>query len=125
MAHQVDKIMATPEYKIAKNVPFPGLEGIVFECMKGKVPDYKVHHGQSILYQVVVDEALRFQPTDPRLPVRGDSAFETDILVTRDRDPKTPLVVIEVKQVSRHMMSSPTRRRLPSTKTSIHIFVTV
>jgi hypothetical protein len=89
--------VATTEYVIEKNVPFPGLEGKVYECLKGKFPDYEVHKGQSLIYQVVVDEALRFQPADPRTPTRGGNAFQTDILVTRALDPKTPLVVVEVK----------------------------
>jgi hypothetical protein len=89
--------MATPEYKIEKNIPFPGLEGVVFGCLKGKFSNYEVRHQESILYQMVVDETLHFQPANPRLPVRGDSAFATDILIKRSQDPKTPLVVIEVK----------------------------
>jgi hypothetical protein len=75
-----------------------GLESVMFEALKGKFPGYELVHGQSLLYQVLVDEKLQFQPSKPLLPTRGDGAFETDLLVTRVTEPKTPLVVIEIKR---------------------------
>jgi hypothetical protein len=90
--------VSADEYEIKDNIQFPGLEGIVHRCLKEKLPNYEVNWHRSILYQVVVDENLRFQPSDPTMPTRGSGAFETDILVARSQEPRIPLVAVEIKE---------------------------
>lgn len=85
-----------PECTIEKYVPFPGLEGVVFECLRGKFANYVVKPHENILYEILVDENLHFDPPDARSPLRGVGAFQTDVLVARSEEPQTPLVVIEV-----------------------------
>ncbi len=51
---------------------------------------------ESLIYKVIVDENLNYDPLDPKDPKRGSNAFQVDILI-RDRHGKIPLVVIELK----------------------------
>jgi hypothetical protein len=89
--------MTADQYKIEDNVLFPGLEGIVHHCLHEKLPNYRVTLHRNILYQVIVDENLCFQPPDASTTTRGSGAFQTDVLIGRRAEPETPLVAVEVK----------------------------
>ena len=49
-----------------------------------------------LIYKVIVDENLNYDPPDPKNTRRGSNAFEVDILI-RDKNRRIPLVVIELK----------------------------
>lgn len=55
---------------------------------------YQVHQGVSLLYRIEIDSSGKTSNDGQAAPRRGQYAFQTDILVTRD---KTPLVVVELK----------------------------
>lgn len=57
---------------------------------------YQVRKGASILYKIVVNAKGQAEPSDVEHPVRGQLAFETDILVEQ-KSPSIPLVVLELK----------------------------
>jgi hypothetical protein len=61
-------------------------------------PPLSVRRGASLLYEVVVDNNLEIK-VDPRKPVRGDSAFQTDLCVFEQKSDQVaiPRVVIEFK----------------------------
>jgi len=56
----------------------------------------KVESDKNLIYKVVVNEKLAFEPNTPQKPRRGSYAFQTDLLITK-RDSSLPLVVIETK----------------------------
>ena len=58
--------------------------------------DYVVHVGKSILYKIGVDAQGKVIPDSVDSPMRGQYAFQTDILV-ESRSPSIPLVVVELK----------------------------
>jgi hypothetical protein len=62
-----------------------------------------VKQGQPLLYEVIVDNKLELT-VDPKRPVRGDSAFQTDLCVFAKREGiEIPRVVLEFKtQISTH-----------------------
>jgi hypothetical protein len=60
-------------------------------------PDYVVHTGKSILYKIEVNALGQITPDSVNGPMRGQYAFQTDILVERRAAPAVPLVVIELK----------------------------
>ena len=65
--------------------------------LKVALPDkYVVHTGKSILYKLEVDVSGRLVPNDIGKPIRGQYAFQTDILIEKKK-PSIPLVVIELK----------------------------
>src|SRR3989344_5702438 len=57
-------------------------------------PPYEVLVGSNLLYKLIVDANGKLKPEDINNPMRGQYAFQTDILI---RDEKTPLVVLELK----------------------------
>jgi len=61
-------------------------------------PPLSVRRGEALLYQVTVDNKLALT-VDPRRPVRGRSAFETDLAVFEEKTEGVllPRVVVEVK----------------------------
>lgn len=59
-------------------------------------PEYVVHAGKSILYKIEVNALGQVTPDSVDSPMRGQYAFQTDILVEK-RTPSIPLVVIELK----------------------------
>lgn len=59
-------------------------------------PEYAVHTGKSILYKIEVNALGEVTPDSVDSPMRGQYAFQTDILVEK-RTPSIPLVVIELK----------------------------
>lgn len=61
-------------------------------------PPFSVRRGASLLYEVVVDNQLNIK-VDPKRPVRGDSAFQTDLCVfeAKSEEVAIPRVVMEFK----------------------------
>jgi hypothetical protein len=59
-------------------------------------PEYVAHAGKSILYKIEVNALGQVTPDSVDSPMRGQYAFQTDILVEK-RTPSIPLVVIELK----------------------------
>jgi hypothetical protein len=56
-----------------------------------------VKQGRPLLYEVIVDNKLELT-VDPKRPVRGDSAFQTDLCIfERREDIEIPRVVLEFK----------------------------
>lgn len=62
-------------------------------------PPLSVQRGAALLYQVTVDNRLDLG-VDPKVPVRGQSAFQTDLCVFEEVEPEIhiPRVVMEFKQ---------------------------
>ena len=61
-------------------------------------PPLSIQRGASLLYQVTVDNRLQIR-VDPKKPMRGQSAFQTDLCVFEalDAETKIPRVVLEFK----------------------------
>jgi hypothetical protein len=59
-------------------------------------PEYSVHTGKSLLYKIEVNALGKIVPDSVDGPMRGQYAFQTDILVEK-KTPSIPLVVIELK----------------------------
>ena len=57
---------------------------------------YEVKGDENLIYKVVINENLQFEPNTPQNPKRGNYAFQTDLLIIR-KDNRLPLVVIETK----------------------------
>jgi len=57
---------------------------------------FRVHVGKSILYKIEVDALGKVTPDSVDSPMRGQYAFQTDILIEA-RNPSIPLVVVELK----------------------------
>jgi len=57
----------------------------------------KVERNKNLIYKVIVNEELVFEPNTPKEPKRGSYAFQTDLLVTEEGNNPLPLVVIETK----------------------------
>ena len=57
---------------------------------------YAVKSNKNLLYKVTVNKNFEFEPNDPKNPKRGNYAFQTDLLITKN-DNYLPLVVIETK----------------------------
>lgn len=55
---------------------------------------FTISIGENLLYNVIVNEDLEYEPSSPISPKRGALAFQTDILVSKG---KLPLVVVEAK----------------------------
>ena len=62
-------------------------------------PPFLIERGAALLYQVTVDNNLKLT-VDPKIPVKGKSAFETDLCIfeTKSDEIKIPRVVIELKE---------------------------
>jgi len=57
---------------------------------------YEVKRDENLIYKVVINENLQFDPNNPQNPRRGSYAFQTDLLIIR-KDNQLPLVVLETK----------------------------
>jgi len=60
------------------------------------IDNYKVKSNENLLYKVIINEKFQFEPKSPKNPRRGNYAFQTDLLITKNTN-KLPLVVIETK----------------------------
>ena len=69
----------------------------VREILAAHFPDYIVETGKSLLYKIEVDPSGQLSHENAASPMRGQNAFQTDILITKDA---IPLVVIELKSGS-------------------------
>jgi hypothetical protein len=72
---------------------------IAFEAARKvlKMP-FSIHHAASLLYEVTIDNNLTVK-IDPRKPVRGASAFQTDLCIFEKKSDEVmlPRVVMEFK----------------------------
>jgi hypothetical protein len=61
-------------------------------------PPLLIRRGAALLYQVTVDNRLSLT-VDPKRPMRGESAFQTDLCVFEQKSPDVviPRVVLEFK----------------------------
>jgi hypothetical protein len=61
-------------------------------------PPLSVQRGKSLFYQITVDNDLSLT-VDPKRPIRGQSAFQTDLCVFEEKKPDVsiPRVVMEFK----------------------------
>jgi len=58
---------------------------------------YEIKIGENLIYKVIINEDLQFEPGKPENPKRGSYAFQTDLLITEKGNNPLPLVVIETK----------------------------
>ena len=61
-------------------------------------PPFLIKRGGSLLYEITVDNMLRLT-VDPKRPMRGDSAFQTDLCIFEEKSSEVllPRVVFEFK----------------------------
>ena len=59
-----------------------------------KLDGFYVKTDENLIYKVIINDELKYEPKNPESPIRGNYAFQTDILICKD---KVPLVVIETK----------------------------
>lgn len=57
---------------------------------------YEIIRDENLIYKVIINDNLQFEPNTPHNPKRGTYAFQTDMLIIR-KDSRLPLVVIETK----------------------------
>jgi len=55
---------------------------------------YEVKRNENLIYKVIVNENMQFNPKDPKKPKRGNLSFQTDLMIKKN---DLPLVVIETK----------------------------
>ena len=67
---------------------------LLHEKLKGMLENFKVFKKESLLYKLMIDSQGRLQPSNYKIPTRGNLAFQTDIMI---KDEKIPLVVLELK----------------------------
>ena len=63
------------------------------KVLSALLPDYKVSKNENILYRIYIDENGEIKPKETKEPKRGQSAFQSDLLISD----KVPLVAIEIK----------------------------
>lgn len=66
----------------------------IYQILQQKIKSYKVFQGAPLFYKFFIDTDDQLRPHNIHNPVRGQYAFETDILVKKGT---VPLVVIELK----------------------------
>lgn len=72
---------------------------LAFEAAAGVLKQpFHIKRGAALLYEVTVDNALVVK-VDPKRPIRGDSAFQTDLFIFEEKsnDISIPRVVLEFK----------------------------
>ena len=76
----------------------PFVETAMSAAQEVLAPPLTIQRGAALLYQVTVDNKLHIR-VDPKKPMRGQSAFQTDLCVfeTLDGETKIPRVVLEFK----------------------------
>jgi hypothetical protein len=57
-------------------------------------PQYEITANEALLYKIIVNENGVIQPDNPLQPKRGNFAFQTDLLIKKE---KLPIVVCELK----------------------------
>lgn len=76
----------------------PFVETALAAAQEVLAPPLTIQRGAALLYQVTVNNKLDIE-VDPKKPMRGQSAFQTDLCVFENIDAKTkiPRVVLEFK----------------------------
>ncbi len=75
------------------------------EKLKDKIQEiladsqYEVKTGKNLIYKVIVNPQGKYEPKEAENPMRGNYAFQTDLLIMK-KDKQLPLVVIETKYKS-------------------------
>jgi hypothetical protein len=69
---------------------------ILKEALEKELKDYKVEENRELIYKVIIDENLKYNPREPNNPTRGNYAFQTDIVIAK-KQKNIPLVIIETK----------------------------
>jgi len=64
------------------------------EALKKELKSYEVKRNENLIYKVIVDENMQFNPKDPKKPKRGNLSFQTDLMIKKN---DLPLIVIETK----------------------------
>jgi hypothetical protein len=68
------------------------------ELEKNLKREYVVKENENLIYKVIIDGNLQYKPNNPKDSKRGYYAFQTDLVILRNReDLLLPLVVIETK----------------------------
>jgi len=67
---------------------------ILEKFLKKELEGYEVKRNENLIYKVVVNENMQFNPKDPKKPKRGNLSFQTDLMIKKNN---LPLVVIETK----------------------------
>jgi len=68
----------------------------ITQFLEREIINYRVREHQNLLYQVIVNEQLEFEPNTAANPKRGNHAFQADIVIFRE-NLNLPLVVLETK----------------------------
>jgi len=67
---------------------------ILEKFLKKELEGYEVKRNENLIYKVIVNENMQFNPKDPKKPKRGNLSFQTDLMIKKN---DLPLVVIETK----------------------------
>ena len=67
---------------------------ILEKCLKKELKGYEVKRNENLIYKVIVNENMQFNPKNPKKPKRGNLSFQTDLMIKKN---DLPLVVIETK----------------------------
>jgi len=67
---------------------------ILEKFLKKELKGYGVKRNENLIYKVIVDENMQFNPKNPKKPKRGNLSFQTDLMIKKN---DLPLVVIETK----------------------------
>jgi len=73
-----------------------GFRRKITQFLEREIINYRVREHQNLLYQVIVNEQLEFEPNTAANPKRGNHAFQADIVIFRE-NLNLPLVVLETK----------------------------
>jgi len=67
---------------------------ILEKFLKKELKGYEVKRNENLIYKVIVNENMQFNPKNPKKPKRGNLSFQTDLMIKKN---DLPLVVIETK----------------------------
>ena len=67
---------------------------ILEKFLKKELEGYEVKRNENLIYKVIVNENMQFNPKNPKKPKRGNLSFQTDLMIKKNN---LPLVVIETK----------------------------
>ena len=67
---------------------------ILEKFLKKELEGYEVKRNENLIYKVIVNENMQFNPKNPKKPKRGNLSFQTDLMIKKN---DLPLVVIETK----------------------------
>jgi len=63
---------------------------------------YRVKEKENLIYRVIVNGNLQYEPAEPENPRRGSYAFQTDLMIVKKvkrekKEKELPLIIIEIK----------------------------